>query len=132
MKSLGLIDCSNQVWYFWYFFDKLPKKFFNNFICFIIDHDFYVIFFECITPSSSLSLEEIKLIAFFIWIFHVSDFFRLFIMSFKYGLIVLRYSSTDSVFLSPLLLQKCFIITFYKKISNISNYSVFNCFIFFF
>ena len=132
MKSLGLIDCSNQVWYFWYFFDKLPKKFFNNFICFIIDHDFYVIFSECITPSSSLSLEEIKLIPFFIWIFHVSDFFRLFIMSFKYGLIVLRYSSTDSVFLSPLLLQKCLIITFYKKISNISNYSLSNCFIFFF
>ena len=132
MKSLGLIDCSNQVWYFWYFFDKLPKKFFNNFICFIIDHDFYVIFFEYITPSSSLSLEEIKLIPFFIWIFHVSDFFRLFIMSFKYGLIVLRYSSTDSVFLSPLLLQKCFIITFYKNVSNISNYSLSNCFIFFF
>ena len=60
--------------------------------------------FECITHSSSLSLEEIKLIAIFNWIFHVSDFLRLFMMSFKYGLILLRYSLTDRVlFLSTLL-----------------------------
>ena len=36
--------------------------------------------------------------------FYVSDFLRLFMMSFKYGLILLRYSSADSVlFPSPLL-----------------------------
>ena len=61
-------------------------------------------FFECITHSPSLSLEEIKLIAIVNWIFRVPDFVRLLMMSFKYGLILLRYSSTDShLFLSPLL-----------------------------
>ena len=51
---------------------------------------------ECITRSSSLSMEEIKLTA-IVNPIHVSDFFRLFMVSFKYGLILLRYSSTDSV-----------------------------------
>ena len=60
--------------------------------------------FECITGSSSLCLEEIKVIAIVNLIFHVSDFLRLFMISFKYGLILLRYFSTDSVlFPSPLL-----------------------------
>ena len=61
--------------------------------------------FECVTRSFSLSMEEIKLFAIANWIFHqMSDFFRLFIMSFKYGLILLRYSSAYSVlFLSSLL-----------------------------
>ena len=60
--------------------------------------------FECITHSSSLSsLEEIRLIAIVNWIFHVSDFSRLFMMPFKYSLILLRYSSTDNIlFLSTL------------------------------
>ena len=59
---------------------------------------------EYIACSPSLSLEETKLIAIVNWIFHVSDLLRSFIMSFKYGLILLRYSLTDSVlFLSPLL-----------------------------
>ena len=60
---------------------------------------------ECIKRSwLSWSLEKIKLIAIVNWIFHVSDFLRLFMISFKYGLILLRYSSNDSVFLLPLLL----------------------------
>ena len=60
-------------------------------------------FFEFITHSSSVCLEEIKLIAIANWIFHVSDFLRSFIVSLKYGLTLLRYSSIDSVlFLSPL------------------------------
>ena len=60
--------------------------------------------FECISPSSSLSIEEIKLFAIVNLIFHVQGFLRLFMMSLKYGLILLRYSSTDSVsFKSPLL-----------------------------
>ena len=62
-----------------------------------------LLLFECITCSSSLPLEEIELIAIVNWNFHVSDFLRLFMMSFKYGLILLRYSSTDVLFLSPLL-----------------------------
>ena len=52
--------------------------------------------FECITRS--LSMEEMKLFAIARQTFHVSHFFlRLFMMSFKYGLTLLRYSSTDSV-----------------------------------
>ena len=60
--------------------------------------------FECITGSSSLSIEEIKLFASFNLISLASDLLRLFIMPFKYALMLLRYSSTDSVlFISPLL-----------------------------
>ena len=60
-------------------------------------------FFEFITHSSSVSLEEIKLITIANWIFHVSDFLRSFIVSLKYGLTLLRYSSIDNVlFPSPL------------------------------
>ena len=43
---------------------------------------------ERITHSSSLSMEEIKLFAIVNWIFHMSDFLRLSMMSFKYGLIL--------------------------------------------
>ena len=61
--------------------------------------------FGCIKRSSSLSMEEIKLFTIAYCIFHVSDILRLFIMSFKYGLILLRYYLTDSVlFLSTLLI----------------------------
>ena len=60
--------------------------------------------FECITRSSSLSMEEKKLFDIVNSIFHVLDFLRLFMMSFKYVLILLKYSSTDiALFLSPLL-----------------------------
>ena len=83
------------------------KKLFYYFIFFAINHDFYfviLLFFECITRSSSLSMEETKLFAIANSIFHVSDFLRRFIMSFKYGVILFRYSSTDKLlFLSPLL-----------------------------
>ena len=48
--------------------------------------------------------EEVKLSAIINWIFHVSDFLRSFMMSFKYVLILLRYPSADYVlFLSSLL-----------------------------
>ena len=62
--------------------------------------------FECASLSSSLSsLEEIKLIVIANLVLKVSDFLRSFTISFKYGLVLLRYSSTDSVFLSSLLLS---------------------------
>ena len=55
---------------------------------------FMLSLFECITRSSSLSMEEVIS---YCWLnFHVSYFFRLFLMSFKYSLILLRYSSSDS------------------------------------
>ena len=54
-------------------------------------------FFECITGSSAMSLEDIKLIANFNWIFHISDFLILFMISFKYVLILSKCFSIDSV-----------------------------------
>ena len=42
--------------------------------------------FLCITDSLSLYIEEINLFANGYWVFHVSEFLRLFMMSFKYGL----------------------------------------------
>ena len=67
---------------------------------------FMLLLIECITCSSSLSSsEEKKLIVFVNSTFHVPDFLRLFMIPFRYGLMLLRYSSTDSIlFLSPLLL----------------------------
>ena len=60
--------------------------------------------FEYIAYSSSLAMEEIKLFAIVNWIFNVSDFLRLFMSSFKYGLILSGYTLTDSIlFISPLL-----------------------------
>ena len=59
--------------------------------------------FECISRSSSLSMEEIKLFAIASLVFHVPDFSRLLMISFKYGLILLWYSSTDSVLFLSLL-----------------------------
>ena len=61
--------------------------------------------FECIRPSSSSSIGEIKSFDIVNRTFHVSAFLRLLMMSFKYSLILLRYSSTDgALLLSPLLL----------------------------
>ena len=59
--------------------------------------------FEWFTCSASLSMmEEVKSFAIVNLIFHGWDFLRLFMMSFKYGLILLRYSSAIRVlFLSP-------------------------------
>ena len=51
-----------------------------------------------------ISLDDINLIDNVNQIFHVSDYLRLFMISFIYGLICSRYSSVNSVlFLSPLL-----------------------------
>ena len=72
-----------------------------NIICFITNHDFCLIIFWIHYALFSLSLsslvEYIKLIVTNNWIFHVSDCLRSFTMSLKYGLILSRYSSTDSV-----------------------------------
>ena len=58
--------------------------------------------FECMSHSLLLSMDEIKLFTIVNRIFHEPDFLKLLIMSF-YGLILLRYPSTDSVlFLLPL------------------------------
>ena len=86
---------------------KWLKAFFYNFNCFIIKHNLYVILFECITIFSSLSLEDIKLVAMVNWIFHVWAFLRTFIITFKYGLIVFLFFNLKRFFIS-------LIISFFK------------------
>ena len=64
--------------------------------------------FKCITNFSSLSWREIQLIAIVNWVFVVSYFLALFMMSFKNGLLLSTYSLIDGVFfLSPLLSIRC-------------------------
>ena len=103
--------------YFDIYFEWI-KKFFYNFICFIINDDFYVITFG-MHYMLFIIIYGKKLFAIVNWIFRVTGFLRLFMMSFKCGLTLSRYSSTDSdLFLSPLLsysiqllLQKLFSLT---------------------
>ena len=72
------------------------KNLFYNFIFFIINHHFYFI---------ALQMQDMQLIAIIKWISPVSDFLRLFMISFKYGWVLLTFSSINSVlFLSPLIL----------------------------
>ena len=60
--------------------------------------------FECITHSPAVSLEEIKLITIFNWIFYMSNLLRSFMIFFKCGLISSRYSWISTIlFFSPLL-----------------------------
>ena len=64
---------------------------------------------EYVTRSSSVYLEEIKLIAIINWIFHVADLLRSFMISFKYGLTLLRDYSIDRVFFLSSLLSYSFL-----------------------
>ena len=50
-------------------------------------------------------MEEIKLLTTVNWIVHLPVFLRLIMMFFKYGLILLRYCSTDSDLFLLLLLS---------------------------
>ena len=78
--------------------------------------------FESITCS--LSIEEINLLAIFIQIFHVSGFLKLFSMSFKYGLVLLRYSLAGKIlFLSLFRIQctrnsKIYLLFIYSLVYN--------------
>ena len=49
--------------------------------------------FEYITQSSALPLKGVKLVAIFNGIFHVSDFLRSFMISSKYGVLLLVYNN---------------------------------------
>ena len=90
-----------------------------------------LLIFEWISHSSSVSLEEIKLLAIVNGIFHASYFLRLLLfMSFKYGLISSRHSLIDKVLWG--LLWKLFVYFFLlKTVSNIFNYSLLDCFNYF-
>ena len=64
---------------------------------------------EYVTRSSSVYLEEIKLITIINWIFHVADLLRSFMISFKDGLTSLRDYSVDRFFFLSSLLSYSFL-----------------------
>ena len=100
-KDRSLIDVSKLIWWL----ERSDSKSSLTTI-FAISYGISSILslLECITRSSSTSLEEIKLAAILNSIFHVSAFWRLIVISLKYGLILSKYSITDMfLFLSPLL-----------------------------
>ena len=66
---------------------ELIKKSFYNFICFIINDNFCYHFLNALHALHHYLYKNKKLFAIVNWIFHVLDFWRLFMMSFKYGLI---------------------------------------------
>ena len=83
---------------------KWLKEFINNFLYILIRCKFILSLLGYITHSSSTSFQEMKLIAIFNWIFHVSEFLRSFIIFLKKGLILVPYSSSNKLlFLWPLL-----------------------------
>ena len=81
-------------------------------MCFIINHDFYVITFWMHYTLFIIIVifRRNKLIVIDNWIFYVLHFLRLFMISFKCCLISLKYFLTDSVFLSPLHIISLFTI----------------------
>ena len=85
------------------FLIELKSSFLNSYASSLIMISMLSLF-ECIKRFSLITKEEIKLIVIINWIFHMSDFLRLFMVSFKYGLILVKCSSFHSVlFLSPFL-----------------------------
>ena len=127
---------------------KLTKDFFDNFICFIINYDFYVINFWIHYTLFIIIYRRNKLFAIVHWIYHVPVVLRLFMMSLKFSLISLRYSLTESVLFSsvnflfntivtPIVTYSywfiiIFIFFMLRNILNMSKYSMFICFNFFF
>ena len=73
-NSLPSTDSSKL---FWYLFWSDLKIFSINLSASSLNMISILSLFECITHSSSLCLEEIKLIAIVYWILNVSDFLRL-------------------------------------------------------
>ena len=130
-------------------FKKQFKNVFNNFIYFIISYDFYVIIFSLDNTVFVIIFLKNKVNCYcqlnflFIRCFEINYWCK-----FRFGLILLRFSSIENVlFLSPLLsysnlcltIKITFFLWFliisifpFKKVFNISKYSVFGCFIFFF
>ena len=100
-----------------------------------------LLLFQCITLSSLLFMEEIKLFAIVNWIFQVSDYLRLFMMRFKYDIILSRflqlivsyfyhfyfliqYNCFSKNYLLLLVYNISFVFFTLKKILDISRYSL--------
>ena len=80
IKSLPFSDVSNSIWY-------LERSSSRSYLVTSFTLSYVITFvlslFQCITCSSSVSLEEIKLTAIVNWTVHVPDFWRSFIIPFK-------------------------------------------------
>ena len=106
IKSLPFVNVSNPVWRLERSDWKNSAKALSALLWVMIS---MLLLFKCITRSWSMPLEETKVSAIVNWIFHGSDFLRLFMMSFKYGLVSSKYSLIYRdlmlwfIFLSPLL-----------------------------
>ena len=92
----------------------LSSVFPNDFGIFVNNHDSFVITFWLHCKLFIIIFEKIKLIALVNWIFRMSDFLRLFMISFKYGLILFRYFFNWYFHISPC--SKGFLIS----LSNLS------------
>ena len=98
---------------FWYLFLSQSKSCFITSSASTLIMIYMLSLFEWMAHSSSLSIKEMKLFAIVNWIFHILDVLRLCMMSFNYGLILCRYSLTNSVLLLSLLLLHQY--NFYSK-----------------
>ena len=75
-----------------------------SFICFIIAHDFYFITLWWHYTLFINILRRNKVNCYYNLIFHISDFPKLFMMTFKYGLMKSRYSLIDRLLFLSLVL----------------------------
>ena len=107
-------------WFFefiWMYFFEWFKRFFCNLICFIIHQDYVA------------SLQEIKLVLILNWVFLNWDILQLLVFFYHlYFYIQYNYYSENY---SLLLVYNTFFFML-KNIPSTSNYSIFNCFSFFF
>ena len=77
-------------------------------------------FFECMTRFSWVSIEHINITDILDWIFQVSDFLRSFMISFKCGLNLLKYSSIENVlFLLSLLSESIWLL--FQKLATLTG-----------
>ena len=123
------------------------QKVFYNFICFIINHDFYVITFWMHYALFIITYGRNKMIYYYQLNFQLADFLRLFMMSFKSDFVKILLKWQCFISITVILdfniivtpknyLFLWFIVIFFffllKNIITISKYSIFNWFSFFF
>ena len=140
MKSLPFIDVSNPIWYL---LRSDSKRSFITSSVFPWIKISELSLFECITRSSSVSLEEVKLIAncylnfprFFEIIYDVSQvwfhFIQVFFDLWGFVSIIITFIF-DIIVAIKVTYSYWFVIIFlFKQLLHISNYSVLDCFNYF-
>ena len=138
MKSQTFLDVTNPI----SFLERSSRKKFFQLL--LNNHEFYFIIFWMHYTLFIIIFIRYKVNCYQWMNFEKLDFLRLIRVFFRYGLILLRYPSIDSILILPILnifvspritFSHLFLIIFFimlKTVSNISKDSVFDCFIFFF